>query len=135
LAGIFGLDPSSGILVGDARHDLVRLTRVVLPAQFFFMLGSLLMGVQYARGRFAIPALAPVVYNAAIIVGGLVGWWVADGDPRPDGFVWGAVAGAVVGNFGLQWFGAHRAGLRIVSGVPFRHPSVAAYLAMAIPLM
>ena len=33
--------------------------------------GGLLMAVQYARNRFAIPALAPLVYNAGIIVGGL----------------------------------------------------------------
>lgn len=135
LAGLFGLEATSGILAGDARDDLVRLTRIILPAQFFFMLGSLLMGVQYARDRFAIPALAPVVYNLSIIVGGLVGFALADGDPAPDGFVWGALAGAVVGNFALQWVGAHRAGLRIVRRVPFAHPAVGAYAVMALPLM
>lgn len=135
LAGLFGLDTADNLLVGAARDDLVRLTRIVLPAQFFFMLGSLLMGVQYARNRFALPALAPIIYNLGIIVGGLIGFAVSDGDPTPDGFVWGALAGAVLGNFALQAVGARRVGLRLPRGVPLRHPAVGEYALMAVPLM
>ena len=78
---------AAGSLVGP---ELVRLTRIVLPAQFFFMVGSLFMGVQYTQGRFALPALAPIVYNASIIVGGLVGLLInTDGAATPEGFLWG----------------------------------------------
>ncbi len=135
LAGVLGLAGDTAITTGAAGADLVRLTRIVLPAQFFFMLGSLLMGVQYARNRFAIPSIAPVVYNLSIIAGGLLGWRLSPTDPTPDGFVWGAVVGAVIGNFAIQWYGAHRAGLRWTRGVPLRHPAVGAYAVMALPLM
>jgi len=57
-------------------------------------------------------------------------------DPVPaDGFVWGALVGAALGNFGIQWFGARRVGLRLVRGVVWKHRAVRTYLALAVPLM
>jgi putative peptidoglycan lipid II flippase len=119
----------------DAQQagEVTRLTRIVLPAQIFFVLGSLWMAVQYAHQRFAIPAVAPVIYNLGIIIGGLLAWAV--GSASAAGFAWGAVGGAFVGNFALQWYGARRTGLRWVKGVPLRHPAVREYLVLALPLM
>lgn len=113
--------------------EVASLTRVVAPAQLFFLLGSLLMAVQYAKRKFLIPALAPLVYNLSIIAGGLISW--AGGDPSPAGFVWGALAGAVLGNFALQVFGARRAGLRWMPATPWRHPALWEYAVLALPLM
>src|SRR5690349_4673123 len=45
------------------RQRLIFLTRLMLPAQFCFYQGSILSAVQYAKGKFLIPSLAPVVYN------------------------------------------------------------------------
>lgn len=112
--------------------EVANLTRIVLPAQVFFVLGSLFMAVQYAHKRFAIPSLAPVVYNLGIIGGGLLAAW--GGEPSPAGFAWGALAGAAVGNFGLQVFGARRSGWRWTPP-PRRDPAVRAYFTMALPLM
>lgn len=110
---------------------LVSMTRLVLPAQVFLVSGALLMAVQYTHKRFIIPALAPLVYNLGIIGGGLVGW--AMGDPSPETFLIGAVVGAAIGNFGIQWFGAKRTGTWIT---PTRGQSaVGEYLTLAIPLM
>nr|NIU22305.1 murein biosynthesis integral membrane protein MurJ [Actinomycetota bacterium] len=53
--------------------NAARLTRIVLPAQIFFILGQLLTAVQFARERFVIPTLGPIVYNIGIIAGGLIG--------------------------------------------------------------
>ena len=117
----------------DRLPELVTLVRVILPAQFFFVLGSLLMAVQYAHRRFLIPTLAPLIYNVAIIVGGLAS--AALGDPSPAGFMWGALVGAVIGNFAVQWWGASRLGVRLESGVPLLHESVPEYLTLAFPLM
>ena len=123
---------AAGSLVGP---ELVRLTRIVLPAQFFFMVGSLFMGVQYTQGRFALPALAPIVYNASIIVGGLVGLLInTDGAATPEGFLWGALIGAVLGNFALQGYGARRAGLRWVRPTA-GDTAVREYAVLALPLM
>jgi putative peptidoglycan lipid II flippase len=122
-----------------AETDVItvaRLTRIALPAQVFFVLGGLLMAYQYAHRRFLFPALAPVIYNVAIIGGGLLS--ALDGHPNPDGFVWGALAGAAVGSFGLQCWGAMSAGLRGVLSKS-AHIGTAGvlpqYLALALPLM
>lgn len=111
---------------------LVSLTRLVIPAQVFLVLGALLMAVQYTHRRFLYPALAPLVYNVAIIAGGLIG--AATGEASPEAFLWGAVVGSAVGNFGLQWFGARSTGTWFTS-VPRDEPSVKEYLILALPLM
>jgi len=113
--------------------QLVDLVRIVLPAQFFFVLGSLYTAVQYAHRKFLIPTLAPIVYNIAIIAGGTISYLL--GRTGPQGFVLGALGGAIVGNFGLQWWGARRVGLRWQRGTPLRHPAVGEYFALALPLM
>ena len=114
--------------------NATRLTRIVLPAQIFFILGQLFTAVQFARERFVIPTLGPLIYNIAIIVGGLIGGFGRD-NPSADGFAWGALVGAILGIFVLQVWGAWRAGLRFPTGSIRRHPSVKRYFALAIPLM
>lgn len=129
------LTPQIVDLVFPAISDqarLVSLTRIVLPAQIFLVLGSVLMAAQYTQKRFFIPALAPVIYNLGIICGGLVGW--AMGDPSPESFLWGAVVGSVVGNFGLQWIGTKRTSTRFVP-VERGNSAVGEYLILALPLM
>ncbi len=111
---------------------LISMTRIVLPAQIFLVLGSVLMAAQYTHKRFVIPALAPVVYNLGIIGGGLVGW--AMGDPSPESFLWGAVLGSLVGNFGMQWIGTRRTDMRLTP-VERGNSAVREYLVLAIPLM
>jgi len=51
--------------------QLIFLTRLMLPAQFCFYMGGILSAVQYAKGQFVVPSLAPLVYNALIIVCGV----------------------------------------------------------------
>jgi putative peptidoglycan lipid II flippase len=47
----------------------VRMTRIIIPAQFFFFSGGMLMAVQFAKEKFFIPALSPLIYNLGIICG------------------------------------------------------------------
>ena len=109
----------------------VRMTRIILPAQVFFYAGGLLMAVQFARDRFFMPALAPIVYNLAIILGGvLLSPWAG-----VEGFAWGVLVGAMIGNFALQWAGARRVGMRFKVAWDWRHPDVRAYLRLTLPLM
>ncbi len=108
-----------------------RLTRIVLPAQVFFYFGGLLMAVQYARNRFVIPALAPLVYNAGIIAGG-----VALGRAYGmDGFAWGVLAGSFVGNFAIQVHGARKAGLRFAPRIDLSDPGLREFVRLSIPIM
>ena len=111
---------------------LVSMTRLVLPAQVFLVVGALLMAVQYTHRRFVLPALAPLVYNLGIIAGGLIGGLA--GDPSPESFLWGAVVGSAVGNFALQWFGARRTSIWLTRPGKTRS-SVGEYLLLALPLM
>jgi putative peptidoglycan lipid II flippase len=129
-----GAGPLVGLVFPEVPDPdrLVSLTRIVLPAQVFLVVGALLMAVQYAHRRFAVPALAPIVYNLGIIAGGLAG--AALGETGPEGFLWGAVIGSAIGNFGLQWFGARRTGTWFTS-VPAGGSSVREYLLLALPLM
>jgi putative peptidoglycan lipid II flippase len=48
---------------------MVQLTRLMLVAQFFFLLSNLATGLIQSYERFLVPALAPLVYNLGIITG------------------------------------------------------------------
>ena len=113
------------------REYVVRMTRIIIPAQFFFFSGGLFMAVQFAKEKFLIPALAPIIYNLGIIAGGvLLG-------PRVgmEGFSWGVLAGALVGNFALQWWGAQRVGMKFSFRFDYRHPDLKHYIKLTLPLM
>ncbi|MBI9085177.1 MAG: murein biosynthesis integral membrane protein MurJ [Desulfobacterales bacterium] len=115
------------VLLGAATH----MTRIILPAQFFFFAGGLFMAVQFARERFAIAALAPLVYNLGIICGGLL----LGGRLGMAGFAWGVLGGAFFGNFALQWIGARRAGLRFTPVFDLGHSDLRTYVRLTLPLM
>ena len=113
------------------RANVVRMTRIILPAQFFFFTGGLFMAVQFAKEKFLIPALAPLVYNLGIIAGGLLL------GPRlgMEGFSWGVLAGAFAGNFALQWWGARQVNMKFTITFDFKHPDFKRYLKLTLPLM
>jgi putative peptidoglycan lipid II flippase len=119
-----GFNPEQGARV-------VFLTRVMLPAQFCFYLGSIFSAVQYAKGKFVIPSLASVIYNLGIILGGLL---LA---PRygTTGFAIGVLAGALAGNFLLQLYGAARVGARFVPNLDVRHAGFRLFIKLSIPIM
>lgn len=48
---------------------MVSLTRIMIAGQIFFILGNFLTGILQSFHRFLLPALAPVFYNAGIILG------------------------------------------------------------------
>lgn len=113
------------------RNQVVRMTQIIMPAQFFFFAGGLFMAVQFAKEKFFIPALAPLFYNLGIIGGGvLLG-------PRlgMEGFSWGVLLGAFVGNFGIQCWGAARVGMRFSPIFNFKHPDLKKYVKLTLPLM
>lgn len=113
------------------RLDVIRMTRIILPAQFFFFGGGLFMAVQFAKEKFLIPALAPVVYNLGIISGGLL----LGPQIGMEGFSWGVLAGALVGNFALQFWGAKKVGLRYTPIFDISHPDLKKYIKLTLPLM
>jgi len=119
--------------MGDAEtlERVTHMTRIILPAQFFFFAGGLLMAVQFAKEKFFIPALAPLIYNLGIIIGGLV----LGERLGMRGFSWGVLAGAFAGNFLLQIYGARRCGMRFRPLMDWTHPDLKKYLLLSLPLM
>ncbi len=109
----------------------VRMTRIVLPAQFFMYWGTLLMAVQFARKRFLVPALAPLIYNIGIIAGGLL----LSRRMGVEGFAWGVLGGAIVGNYLLQVVGAAQAGMDFRPRIDLRDPDLRTYVFVTLPLV
>lgn len=81
----------------DLDH-IVVMSRIMLPAQFAFMVGSILLATLYARNRFIMPGVAPNIYNVGIIVGAAIGPTLGLGIA---GMSWGALIGAALGNLVL----------------------------------
>jgi putative peptidoglycan lipid II flippase len=134
LGEIFAPQLAHAIAPGFApaeRERLIFLTRLMLPAQFFFYQGSILSAVQYAKGRFVIPSLAPVVYNVMIVIGGLT----LASQFGMTGFALGVVVGALLGNFLLQVYGAYSVGALYRPNLNLRHPGFILFLKLSIPIM
>ena len=115
----------------ETRALTVRLTRIVLPAQIFFVIGGLVRAVLMANDRFATQALAPLVYNLGIIAGGML----LGGAIGAEGFAWGALAGAVIGTFVLPLLDLRRAGLKLGFRFAPHDADFLAYLWRAAPLI
>ncbi len=109
----------------------VRMTRIIIPAQFFFFAGGLFMAVQFTKETFLIPALAPLIYNLGIIGGGIFLFPYLG----MEGFAWGVLAGSFFGSFLLQLVGARRAGLQYFPLFHLRHPDFIRYCVLTLPLM
>jgi len=124
------VDLAFGGFDAETRALTSRLTRIVLPAQVFIVVGSILRGALMARGSFAAQAAAPLVYNLCIILGGLL---LA---PRlgVEGFSWGCLVGAALGPLLLPLFDVWRRGLRLRPRVRLGDGDFLRYVALAAPL-
>ncbi|MBW3625569.1 MAG: murein biosynthesis integral membrane protein MurJ [Armatimonadetes bacterium] len=109
----------------------VHLTRILLPAQYFFFLGSLMMGMLQSKKRFLAPALGPVIYNLGIIFGGLA----LHRQLGITAFAWGALVGAFVGNLLIQMAAIRKIGARFRPSLHLRHPGVKRCGRLALPVI
>lgn len=109
----------------------VKLTRIVIPAQLFFFWGALLNGVQYAKKRFLLPALTPLLYNVGIILGGLFLYPYI----KIAGFSWGVLSGAFVGNVVVQLPGAIRVGMKFRPYINLKDRDLLHWFFITIPLI
>ncbi|HEY5476537.1 MAG TPA: murein biosynthesis integral membrane protein MurJ [Tepidiformaceae bacterium] len=87
------LAPGLGKDIG--RHDeltakAVSLTRLMLLSPLLFAMSGMVTGILNARQRFLLPALAPMFYNVAIILGALL----LSGPFGVNGLAIGVIAGA-----------------------------------------
>ncbi|MCY2961039.1 MAG: virulence factor MviN [Planctomycetota bacterium] len=113
----------------DAQHaELARLSRILLPAQIFHVLGAVFSAALLARDRHLVPAVAPVVYNLAIVACGL-----ASG--TPEGFAWGVLVGAFAGPFLMPLVASLRLGFRWMPRIEPRGSDLRAWFLRSLPIM
>ncbi len=115
----------------EFKASALRMSRIIIPAQFFFFSGGLFMAVQFAKEKFTIPALAPLFYNLGIIAGGI---FLAP-HMGMEGFSWGVLAGAFGGNFVIQYWAARKVGMKLEITFDFKHPDLKKYILLTLPLM
>ncbi|MEN6521654.1 MAG: murein biosynthesis integral membrane protein MurJ [Armatimonadota bacterium] len=123
-----------GIKDAAALDALAHLTRIVLPAQFFFFMGGLMMASLWAHNQFTAPGLGPSVYNIGIIIGGAIAG-SRFGPQGVEGLAWGALAGAFAGNFVLQYVVLRRYGLKYKPNFNYRHPGAMRVWKLMIPVI
>jgi len=109
----------------------VHLTRILLPAQIFFYVGGVVSAVLLSRRLFLFPAFSPLLYNAAIIGGGVLlshRFGIAS-------LAYGALAGSFLGPFLINAVGAARIGTGYRISFDVRNPAFREWVRLSIPLM
>jgi len=109
----------------------VALTRLILPAQLFFFIGSVMSSRLQVRKIFIYQAFTPLIYNAGIILGAVL----LHREVGVFSLAWGVLAGVVVGSALLNSLGAFRTGLRFRPIVGFGDPAFHEWLKLSLPLM
>jgi putative peptidoglycan lipid II flippase len=108
-----------------------HLTRLLLPAQFFFFVGGVLGSRLLVRKIFLYQAMTPLIYNLGIILGGVL----LSRTLGIDSLAWGVLGGAFVGAAALNLFAAFHGGLRYTPIFNLRHPAFLEWLRLSLPLM
>jgi putative peptidoglycan lipid II flippase len=109
----------------------VHLTRILLPAQIFFYVGGVVSAVLLSHRLFLFPAFGPLLYNASIILGGIV-------LSKPLGIsslAYGALAGSILGPFLINAIGAARIGTGYRISFEISNPAFREWVRLSIPLM
>ncbi|MBW3635475.1 MAG: murein biosynthesis integral membrane protein MurJ [Armatimonadetes bacterium] len=113
----------------------VAMTRIILPAQLFFYLGGLLVGVLNSFKRFGATGWTSAINNLVAILAGVALLHVVG----PIGFAWGILLGAFAGNFLLPYLAIQRGpqGQRpnFTPRFAFGDPAVRRFFVLALPIM
>ncbi len=119
------------------RHDSTRadlctaLTRLLLPAQLFFFIGSAISARLQVRKIFIYQAFTPLLYNGGIILGAVF----LHARYGIFSLAIGVLAGVIAGSALLNAIGAFRSGFRFTPRVDFRAPAFREWLTLSLPLM
>ncbi|MEO5883892.1 MAG: murein biosynthesis integral membrane protein MurJ [Candidatus Limnocylindrales bacterium] len=116
-----GFSPATQALTTD-------LTRIMILSAIFLSMGSVLTSVLNARGRFAAAAVAPIVYNVAIIGAALI----LAPSMGVTGLAIGVVAGAIA-VVAVQVLPVHRLGFRWVPTIDVADPVARRALQLMAP--
>ena len=124
----FRNDPARAVLC-------TSLTRILLPAQLFFFIGSVMSSRLQVRKIFLYQACTPLIYNGGILAGA----WLLHDKLGPHRGIYslpiGVLAGVIAGSAMLNSLGAWRTGLRLSLRVDFKDPAFREWLKLSLPLM
>jgi putative peptidoglycan lipid II flippase len=109
----------------------IHLTRILLPAQIFFYVGGVVSAVLLSHRLFLFPALGPLLYNIAIIAGGVL----AGSRLGIASLAYGAVIGSIAGPFLINAIGAAKIGTGYRPSFETRNPAFREWVRLSIPLM
>jgi putative peptidoglycan lipid II flippase len=126
---------ASGFAKVPGKLELtVQLTRVMLPFLPVVALAAAAMGMLNARGRFAVPALAPTLMNLGMVVFGLglIPVCRAMGQPPILAMALGVLIGGVL-QFAVQLPALYALGFRLRFEWPRAHPGVRRVAALMGP--
>ena len=120
----------------DTLRLAVEMTRILLPAQLFFYLGALLVGVLNTFKRFGASGWTGAVYNL-VALGVAIPLWALTKNPLV--FAWGILIGAFVGNFLLPLralkSGPRAQRPRFAPRFDWKNPNVRRFFRLALPIM
>ncbi|MEI7577269.1 MAG: murein biosynthesis integral membrane protein MurJ [Armatimonadota bacterium] len=112
---------------------IARMSQILLPAQFAFFIGGLMMGTLYARKVFSIPGLGPNIYNIGIIFGAsVIGHFFGKG---VEGICWGATIGAILGNLVVPFVVIRRMGMEFTPSFDTSHEGVRKVFRLMLPVI
>jgi putative peptidoglycan lipid II flippase len=112
-------------------EQCAHMTRILLPAQIFLFIGSVLGATLLVRKQFLYQALTPILYNFSIIACGML----LHRSIGISSLAIGATIGFLLGSFAINATGAARAGVRYRWGIDLKHPGLGLWLKMTLPLM
>ena len=123
---------NKGFRTDPLRANLcTSLTRLLLPAQLFFFIGSVMSSRLQVRKIFMYQAFTPLIYNGGIILGAVL----LHNQVRIYSLAIGVLGGVILGSAVLNSLGAFRTGLRYTPIVGFNDPAFREWLKLSLPLM
>jgi putative peptidoglycan lipid II flippase len=108
-----------------------QMTRIMLPQPIFFFVGGVFGSVLLVRKVFTFQAVSPLIYNVAIILGGVL----LARSMGVSSLAVGVVAGAFLGYLMLNLWGAYRIGVRFRLSFDLAHPGLREWIRLSLPLM
>jgi putative peptidoglycan lipid II flippase len=123
---------NKGFRGDEVRSGLcVAMTRIIIPAQIFFFIGSVMGSRLQVRKIFIYQAFAPLIYNSGIILGAVLlhhRYGVVS-------LAYGVFGGMLVGYALLNSLGAFRSGLGYGAVIGFKDAAFLEWLKLSLPLM
>jgi putative peptidoglycan lipid II flippase len=114
---------------------MIPITRILLPAQFFFFVGSIFIAALQAKNRFKITSLSPIVYNLGIVGAAMSQWLRPVAERDITALAWGAVIGAFLGQFLIPLIEILRINKKWNLGWDMKHPGVQKFIQLLLPAL